>query len=254
MVVNEVISDHTGRVYLEDLQVVGETTFVFRTTTDQGKGQLVRIVPDKELKAKAKRSKKNVTSKIPKAPGRRKVIEPSNWQPIDSSETITLDEAILLSKKVKRKYNPSLYGLDAEPKNTVYQDPKKPRTFLELLQEIPGIIIRYTNLGDPSVLHIKSLGSLGGPPLWVLDGIPLTVSPFNLIASLDIERIEFIIGPNAAIFGTRANGGVFFVYTRSGSEFGNGSRKGFELRFQGYQPSLEFQEVHNPSRSKKKKK
>ncbi len=65
-----------------------------------------------------------------------------------------------------------------------------------------------------------------GAPLWILNGVPVGNDIGSLkpsvpaqIASMDIsnvERVELLKGPSAAIWGSRGGNGVFLVYTKRG--------------------------------------
>ena len=120
-----------------------------------------------------------------------------------------------------------------------------------MLAELPGVVVGGSGTLNPSV------GILGatGPILWVLDGFPLnqsggthlgtaSSSPLREIMAMatdrDIERIELLKGPEASIYGSRASGGVFMIYTRMGNELEYIPRKDAQLTFEGYKPVLDF--------------
>ena len=61
-----------------------------------------------------------------------------------------------------------------------------------------------------------------------------------MVSAADIERIELLIGPDAAIYGARGSGGVISMYTRSGKGQKFIQRKEGQLVFEGYEPVMEF--------------
>uniref|UniRef100_UPI00261FA6E2 TonB-dependent receptor plug domain-containing protein n=1 Tax=uncultured Dokdonia sp. TaxID=575653 RepID=UPI00261FA6E2 len=74
----------------------------------------------------------------------------------------------------------------------------------------------------------------------------------GFVNNSDVQRIELLLGPDAAIYGSRAAGGVIAVYTR----FALGetiSRKKAQLDFQGYEPTISFED-YQESLSKRERK
>ncbi|MFT5892088.1 MAG: hypothetical protein ACI9Y7_002197, partial [Dokdonia sp.] len=168
--------------------------------------------------------------------------------------------------KEKVEEIPSVYGIKPPKHRIIYQDPDRPKELKLLLEEMSGVIVNRANEFNPTI----AIFGAPGPILFVLDGIPLSQgsgspgstlagpssSPFNTLLALvndtDIQRIELLLGPDAAIYGSRAAGGVVAVYTR----FALGktiSRKKAQLDFQGYEPSISFGE-YQKSLSKKEQK
>jgi outer membrane cobalamin receptor len=59
-----------------------------------------------------------------------------------------------------------------------------------------------------------------GSPLILLDGMPTDASILSAINQFDLDRIEIIKGPSAAIYGGRGGGGVIALFTkRGGTQF-----------------------------------
>ena len=74
--------------------------------------------------------------------------------------------------------------------------------------------------GESSRIQIRGVSSLsaGSEPLIVVDGIPLPSFDLNTLNASDIESIDILKdASSAAIYGSRAAGGVILVTTRSGS-------------------------------------
>jgi hypothetical protein len=83
---------------------------------------------------------------------------------------------------------------------------------LESLQgRIPGVQINRLNRFDFQAVIRGS-----GTPLYLLDGMPVDASVLNAISQFDLDRIEVIKGPSAAIYGGRGGGGVIALFTKRG--------------------------------------
>ena len=113
------------------------------------------------------------------------------------------------------------------------------RTVLEMLQgRVPGVSITGTD-NAPQVL-IRGVTSLSGnsEPLFLLDGVPVTISVISNYPASDVETIEVLKGGAAGIFGSRASNGVVAVYTRRSSPTYNRAKEAAPgvaaLRLPGY--------------------
>ena len=83
---------------------------------------------------------------------------------------------------------------------------------LESLQgRIPGVQINRLNRFDFQAVIRGS-----GTPLYLLDGMPVDASMLNAVSQFDLDRIEVIKGPSAAIYGGRGGGGVIALFTKRG--------------------------------------
>lgn len=100
-------------------------------------------------------------------------------------------------------------------------DAKQDRFVGEVLREVPGIAVSRTgNVGAQTQVRIR--GAEANHTLVLIDGIevadPAAGSEFdfgNLLAN-EIERIEVLRGPQSALWGSDAIGGVVNVVTRRG--------------------------------------
>ncbi len=254
VIAQEFETDSSGRIRLENLQLVGETELVFRTVGDDPSSRLVKIVPLQEDFEPESTS----TSKLDFNPNKKgKIINTSPWKPYDQDKVVELDEVEVIQRKFKeKKAMPSVYGI--EPTRVEFQDEKRPKTIPQLFLGIPGVhIVGLGNL-KPRLVLPRAAGL--GPVLWVLDGMPLMqptslVDIMNSFSYVDVERIEMLYGSEASIYGTRASGGVILVYTRSGAGIDNINRKEGHLNFQGYfeSPTFDSYVKHLIKRPKKYK-
>ncbi|MAU27028.1 MAG: hypothetical protein CMH48_07950 [Muricauda sp.] len=253
----EVTTNSEGLFKLAGLQLDGEANMVFRTKGEDTKTKLVKVIPYEyevppmvtstiEQQASLKKSKSRQF--IPK---KTAVAFKSDS---GGDKIIALDEVTLVAKKELRKTSPSMYNI--EPRHVVHQDPKRPKTIPELFLGVPGIQVVGLGGINPRLSLPRSAGV--GPILWVLDGLPLVQSTnlveiMNLVPQLDVERIEILYGPQAAIYGTRAAGGAILIYTRTGAETAEYiARKEALLNYEGFHKSIAFSE-YSDTVSKKRK-
>jgi len=96
------------------------------------------------------------------------------------------------------------------------------KTPAEALRRVPGVTI--TESGGPgSTTTVRLRGADSGQTLVLIDGIrvndPAANSgefDFSNLAAVDIERIEVLRGPQSALYGSDAMGGVINIITRKG--------------------------------------
>ena len=147
----------------------------------------------------------------------------------DLEDVTELDEVVVTEKKVDKVGLPSIYG--QTPDAVIYtEDNDVALNVIDLVRRFSGVRVSGNSVS------IRN----GGKPLWVLDGIPFdnssssgpaldaedlvrqsSLPPRNFIASMglfDIERIELLKGPSAAIYGSRGGNGVILVYTKRGGD------------------------------------
>lgn len=166
-----------------------------------------------------------------------------------SDETINLDEVVLKPVKVisqeeirkenKRKHN----ALYLEPSYVVdFYDLVPTGDFLSMLKSmVPGGLTR----GRTSLTKAPQ-------PLFLIDGNPteLDTTGFQDVLDIDIYNIDFVDilkGPSAAIYGSRGSNGVVAIYTKGGTEGQEepniGDRKGIvSFIHPGYSRAREFYE------------
>lgn len=99
---------------------------------------------------------------------------------------------------------------------------KQVRVLADVLREVPGLAVNRTGtVGGLTQVRIR--GAEGNQTLVLIDGVevndPSAGSEFsfgNVLAS-DIERIEVLRGPQSALYGSDAIGGVINIITKKGS-------------------------------------
>ncbi|GGG57207.1 hypothetical protein GCM10011414_28810 [Croceivirga lutea] len=266
----EAKTNENGLFTVEGIDLEGELTLTFRTPGDDTKEKLVKVIPynfeipELVINDQLKKVVKNKKVKSTKAlvPQFKMSAFDANDKP---NNLVELDEVVLVEQQKLANTSPSVYGI--EPDNVVYQDPERPKTLPQLFLGVPGVYV--TGLGDLNPTLSLPAKAFAGPILWVIDGFPLNQSGvgvgaisvangnnqgvtfgqnrsglaqvMDIVPYIDVERIEFLFGPNAAIYGTRGAGGVILIYTKNGAYSKDFiDRKDAQLTMEGFQPRISF--------------
>jgi hypothetical protein len=86
---------------------------------------------------------------------------------------------------------------------------------LEILRLVPGVQV-FGNFPNQSV---QIRGGISGPPLFLLDGMPVDANVIQTIPVFDVLFVDVLKGPEAAIYGVRGGGGAVAIYTKRGDNF-----------------------------------
>jgi TonB-dependent SusC/RagA subfamily outer membrane receptor len=151
-------------------------------------------------------------------------------------KNIEFREAMQKKEKEESERNmlTSIYG---EPDYVITSD-EIPSGYSDVLQVIKGRVPGVMVTGN-SVL-IRGPGTLYGStePLYLIDGVSVSgVGSVLAIPVEDIDRIEILKGPSAAIYGSRGANGVIAIYTKRGMFMKRGV---IELQMLGYYTPREF--------------
>jgi vitamin B12 transporter len=99
---------------------------------------------------------------------------------------------------------------------------ESPKSPAEVLRRVPGVTVVETG-GPGGTTTVRIRGAEAGQTLVLIDGIrvndPTSGSgefDFANLAAVDIERIEVLRGPQSALYGSDAMGGVVNIITRKG--------------------------------------
>ena len=122
------------------------------------------------------------------------------------------EEMIKREKELDSIFKDNIYG---EPDFVLWGD-DIPSGYTNLLDAMQGRIPGVSIIGNS--VTIRGINSIMGSnePLLLIDGIPTTMETINSIPVHDVERIEILKGPSAAMYGTRGANGVIAIYTKHG--------------------------------------
>ena len=115
---------------------------------------------------------------------------------------------------------------------------------IPILTLLQGRVAGLTVSGSPpnQTVQIRNQGT----PLFLIDGIRTDADAVNTIATTDVEAVEVFKGPEAAIFGSGADGGVIAIYTKRGDKNYKGDDKNtpspglITVRIPGFYQAREF--------------
>ena len=86
-------------------------------------------------------------------------------------------------------------------------------------------------------------GRISGTPLFLLDGVPVDASYILDLSLFEIDFVDTLLGPEAAVYGLRGSNGVIAFYTKTGRspEFKVGQAKNeVVFKVKGYYKSRQF--------------
>jgi vitamin B12 transporter len=102
-------------------------------------------------------------------------------------------------------------------------DSRQARFVSDLLRAVPGFAVSHSGVVG-SQTQVRVRGSEANHVLVLIDGVrandPATGDEFRweYLATANIERVEIVRGPQSALWGSEAVGGVVHIITRAGSE------------------------------------
>jgi hypothetical protein len=106
-------------------------------------------------------------------------------------------------------------GIYGEPDFVLYMDEISPgkSNLLQVIQgRVPGVAV------SGNVVRIRGSNSLvNSDPLVLVDNMPSDVAVLGQLNPIDVERIEFVKGPKASMYGSRGANGIISVYTKRGT-------------------------------------
>ncbi|MGA0558909.1 TonB-dependent receptor plug domain-containing protein [Larkinella sp. VNQ87] len=137
---------------------------------------------------------------------------------IRQNREILLKEVTVRKKREAPSDSRKIYG---QASNTLKIDQTMTGGAMSVLDLLRGRIAGVSVTGsamNPTV-QIRGAMNFSGvvEPLFVLDGIPVDKQSIISIPVFDVDYIDVLKGANAAIFGSRAGGGVIAIYTKRGS-------------------------------------
>ena len=98
---------------------------------------------------------------------------------------------------------------------------RQTRILSDILRDVPGVAVSRTGPAG-AVTQVRIRGAEGNQTLVLIDGVevndPADGREFNFanLLALDVERVEILRGPQSALYGSEAIGGVINIITRRG--------------------------------------
>ena len=147
------------------------------------------------------------------------------------------EEMRMREKELDSIFQDNIYGA---PDYVLWGDdiPSGYSNVLDAMQgRIPGVNI------TGNTVTIRGVSSFLGSsePLILIDGVPTDMEAIRTIPVNDVERIEILKGPKAAMYGTRGANGVISIHTKRGMYLKKGeisfSMLGYHVTEHFYSPS-----------------
>jgi hypothetical protein len=175
---------------------------------------------------------------------RQQQVQERQNRPEGDIRNVQLANVAVTGKKelVARDDSRRLYGAVA---NTVvdFANDLSAQSGLSIFQVLQGRVAGLSITGSPPNMSVQIRGA--GTPLFILDGMRVDADAINTISANQVESVEVFKGPEAAIFGNGANGGVIAVYTKRGDKNYKGPDKGpspgiLVVKLPGFYQAKEF--------------
>lgn len=130
----------------------------------------------------------------------------------------------------------TLKGIYNSPDYVLYVD-EHMRTHNSVFEMMQGRIPGVSVTGNSVLIRGPSSIYASNEPLYIIDNVPSDASAVASLNPNDVERIEVLKGPSAAIYGARGGNGVIAIFTHRGSYIIKG-KLNFEML--GYHRPDEF--------------
>jgi TonB-dependent SusC/RagA subfamily outer membrane receptor len=145
--------------------------------------------------------------------------------------------ALEKEQKDEEENSNELHGIYKEPDFVLpsSQFPKGSRDIVEVMRgRIPGVNV----YGDKIIIRGPNTLMGSNQPLFLIDGVPTRdIEDIRAIPVEEIDRVEVLKGPSAAIYGMRGANGVIAVYTKRGQFMKRGV---LEFEMLGYSTPRNF--------------
>ena len=135
------------------------------------------------------------------------------------SDVLEMDEVVVVAYGAKRKG--AITG-SVDVVDEAVLEKSTAASFDQMIQgQATGVQVTATNgiPGATAAIKIRGVGSITGTtePLYIVDGIPVDQSNFNLINPNDISSMSILKDASAsALYGSRAANGVILITTKKG--------------------------------------
>jgi TonB-dependent SusC/RagA subfamily outer membrane receptor len=131
---------------------------------------------------------------------------------------VLLQSVTVKAKKYQEHDSRTIYGT---PDASIKFDQMNTAGRMTILDVIQGRIAGVQVIGNglSARVQIRGAANFSGPvePLFVLDGMPMDLQAVLGVSVQDVDRIDVLKGPSAAIYGSRGSGGVISILTKRGA-------------------------------------
>ncbi|MBN8821994.1 MULTISPECIES: TonB-dependent receptor plug domain-containing protein [unclassified Spirosoma] len=131
---------------------------------------------------------------------------------------VLLQAVTVKARKEKEFDSRVIYGT---PDASVKFDQMNTSGRMTILDVIQGRVagVNVIGSGFNARVQIRGAANFNGPvdPLFVLDGMPMDLQAIMGISVQDVDRVDILKGASAAIYGSRASGGVISILTKRGA-------------------------------------
>jgi iron complex outermembrane receptor protein len=120
---------------------------------------------------------------------------------------------------VPGKYSPfTTYSVNREDIET--QPDHFRSNYGEIIRDLPGVYVNQATNKMAPWINLRGTGDFNARTLYLVDGIPVgsSIMLTNAINNNDIERVDVVMGPSSALYGSNAAGGVVNIITRKGTK------------------------------------
>ena len=136
------------------------------------------------------------------------------------AETVGLDEVVVIGYGTQKKSD--LTGAVFSTTSKSIESQALSNVNEAFQGKIPGAVVTMASgePGAPLQMRIRGMGTFGSTgPLYIVDGVPISVSDVNSINPNDILSANVLKDASAAaIYGSRAANGVVIITTKSGEQ------------------------------------
>ncbi len=137
---------------------------------------------------------------------------------IRDNREVLLKAVTVKAKKYVETDSRKIYS---NPDATVKFDQLNTSGRLSVLDVIQGRVagVQVTGTGFNARVQIRGAANFGGAiePLFVIDGMPTDLQGAMSLNVQDVDQVDILKGASAAIYGSRAAGGVISILTKRGS-------------------------------------
>jgi TonB-dependent SusC/RagA subfamily outer membrane receptor len=230
MILDEVKTDYQGRFTFPSLAFTDTTSVLLSANVNYVKKKRketsnYKILLDPKVSPPISKSKQKEKS-IAHYSQAKEEAHQNSVALLQMANTIELDEAFVAAKKqpkpldrfqLKRRGMP--YKVPSQTLDFNDLDVPMDEPLLTLQGRVPGLSVRINGI------FLRGASSLTGnnSALILVDGIPFAEA--NLLLTSEIDFIDILKGPRAAIYGSRAANGVIAIFTKNGTESYTGTKQ-----------------------------